>query len=271
MDILTDSDRIIETDKKINEDLANIDLANKLFLRLVVKGKTFKEVDFKYCIFDSSYLRNCNFDSCNFTGCRFINSNFNGSTFEGCSFDYSYFDKTIITSEILDVCCPAYDNLKSSFARTLRKNYQSLGEVQSVNKAIKIELESTKVHLRKSCLSKESYYRRKYKGFARLKSFMSYVNFISLDFIWGNGESTYKLCRAVGLVFVSIAFFNFIYHTESKLVSELWESVEVAPQIFLGTFSPKSYSSVSLTVIKFVRLVMFGFFMSIILKRFNKR
>ncbi|MBD2214241.1 hypothetical protein H6G27_30915 [Nostoc linckia FACHB-104] len=49
------------------------------------------------------------------------------------------------------------------------------------------------------------------------------------------------------------------------------ESFVNAPQIFLGTLSPSNYPIPYLTFILFIRLVAFGFFMSIIIKRFNRR
>ncbi len=93
-------------------------------------------MDFKYCVFDGCYLRQCTFDSCDFTGCRFVGSSFHGSTFTGCKFDYAAFERTIITSDILDTCCPPFENLKLRFARTLRTNYEALGDSDAVNKAL---------------------------------------------------------------------------------------------------------------------------------------
>ena len=160
--MLSNSNRIQETDKKFSEDVENVQFINHLFVRLVAKGKRFSKVDFKYSIFDTAYLRNCTFDSCDFTGCRFIDTNLYGSTFTGCKFDYSNFERTLVTSDILDTECPGHENLKMKFARTLRINYQQLGDALSVNKAIKVELTATKIHLLKAWDSNESYYRKKF-------------------------------------------------------------------------------------------------------------
>ena len=45
------------------------------------------------------------------------------------------------------------------FARTLRMNYQQLGDARAANKAI--EIEATEIHLHKAWSSKQSYYRSK--------------------------------------------------------------------------------------------------------------
>lgn len=117
-----------------------------MFIRLIAKGKRFTKIDFKYSIFDTCYLRNCIFDSCDFTGCHFIGVNFYGASFTGCVFNYATFEKTIIDSEILNVGCPGWENLKLKFARTLRMNFQQLGDSQDVNKAIKFEFVKEKYY-----------------------------------------------------------------------------------------------------------------------------
>lgn len=133
---------------------------NKLFERLVALKVEFKNVDFCYSIFDAAYIRNCSFEDCNFTGCRFVNCNLAGSSFNGCKFDYATFDKTHIDNDILEVGCPGHENLKLKFARSLRLNYQQIGDAKSANKAINIELQATEDHLHKAWKSKESYYRK---------------------------------------------------------------------------------------------------------------
>ena|ERR1700733_3357860 len=126
--MLTESNRTHQTDKKFDSDVADAKFANQLFLRLVAKGKTFTRVDFKYSIFDACYLRNCTFDSCDFTGCRFVGTNLYGSIFSGCKFEYCLFERTIVDDHVLDTECPGQENLKMRFARTLRMNYQQLGD-----------------------------------------------------------------------------------------------------------------------------------------------
>jgi|SRR5882724_6030152 len=169
---LTTSNRTEVKDQRVTADISNASLSNGLFVRLVAKGKTFTKVDFKYSIFDTCYLRDCVFDSCDFTGCRFIGTNATGSCFTGCVFDYATFERTLIDEEILDFGCPGYENLKLKFARSLRTNFQQVGNVKGANQAIKIELEATEIHLRKAWGSNESYYRHKYAGRKRLKAFL---------------------------------------------------------------------------------------------------
>ena len=269
--MIKDSGRVELSDKKFEEDVDGDSYINRLFVRLVAKKVRFSNIDFRYCIFDAAYLRNCTFDSCDFTGCRFINSNLHGTSFNGCKFDYATFDKSFIDSDILDSGCPGPENLRLKFARTLRINYQQIGDAKSANKAINIELHATEDHLYKSWKSKESYYRHKYKGLKRLCAFSEWLEFKTLDLIWGNGESTWKLFRAVLAVLVLISAVDVFKYGNTELISNYFQSFILSPQILLGVLKPDHYPALYLTLIFLVRLVMFGFFMSIIIKRFNRR
>lgn len=269
--MIEDSGREELKDKKFTTDIANKKFINKLFLRLVAKGIMFSNIDFKYCIFDASYLRNCSFDSCDFTGCRFVGSNFVGSGFSGCKFDYATFDKTFIDNDILDHCCPSPENLKLKFARSLRVNYQQLGDAVSANKAIGIELRATEDHLLKGWKSKEAYYRKKYKGLARFEELIKWINFKLLDFLWGNGESAWKLFRTIFVILASMSIYHVITVGNPNQLDEYLSAFLLSPQILLGVVSPSPYASSYLTFLFVIRLILFGFFMSIIIKRFNRR
>jgi len=239
--MLKDSGREKLSDKKIDSPINGERFINKLFERLVALKVEFKNVDFRYCIFDAAYLRNCSFEECDFTGCRFINSNLAGCSFNGCKFDYATFDKTHVDSDILDVGCPGPENLKLKFARSLRLNYQQIGDAKSSNKAISIELQATEDHLFKAWKSKESYYRKKYKGLDRLKMFGEWIEFKILDTIWGNGESTWKLFRAVLVILLCIALIHVVGYGEPSLMKSYGDALLLSPQIFLGILKPTVY------------------------------
>jgi len=268
---MKDSGREKLSDKKFDSPVSGKKFINKLFERLVAKNIEFENVDFRYCIFDAAYIRNCSFKDCDFTGCRFVNCNLTGSSFNGCKFDYATFDKTFIDNDILEVGCPGPENLKLKFARSLRLNYQQIGDSKSANKAISIELQATEDHLHKAWKSKESYYRKKYKGINRFKIFGGWLEFKLLDLIWGNGESTWKLFRAVLVVLLIITGVHTVGFGDPTLVKSYFEALLISPQVFLGILTPPTYPMLYLTVIFLARLIMFGFFMSIIIKRFNRR
>ena len=269
--MLVDSGRIEEKDKAIRLDLDRESLSNRTFVRLIAKERKFSNVDFRYSHFDACYLRNCVFDSCNFTGCRFVSSNFHGSSFVGCKFDYATFERTIIDNDLLDSSCPGPDNLKMRFARTLRMNFQQLGDAKSANKAITVELEASRQYLRKAWQSNESYYRKKYFGLKRIRAFFEWVQFQILDFVWGNGESVWKLIRFTCIVLAGIAVRDVVRYRDVSLVNSYVGAIADAPQQFLGLSQSSATAGPYASVVMLTRLVVIGFFLSIIIKRFNRR
>ncbi len=100
---------------------------------------------------------------------------------------------------------------------------------------------------------------------------IKWLKFKILDFIWGNGEDLLKLSRAVLIILVFIAIVDVFKFRDTNLVSSYVDAGLQAPGIFFGTIAPKGYATIYLSGIVFIRLVMIGFFMSIIIKRFNWR
>lgn len=268
--MLKPKNRTIEIDKNWDADVSGGQYLDHVLQRVSAKNIEFSNTDFRYSIFDGCYFRDCIFNSCDFTGCKFLGTNFHGSKFIGCKFEYASFERTLIESDVLDSCCPGSENLKMRFARTLRMNYQSFGDSASVNKAILVELDSTKVHFYKAWHSNESYYRKKYHGWQRLHYFLSWLKFWVLDFLWGNGEKPIKLVRSVCLLLVLIAFIDTIAYRDPRLVSNFLQALLDSPQVFLGT-KLSSFPGIIIALITFVRLVVFGLFLSILIRRFARR
>lgn len=258
-------------DSIINNDLENSNYHNKHFVRIGAKDQVFTKVNFSHTYFENCYFRNIQFKSCDFNGCKFINCNFQGSSFIGSIFDYAIFEKTFIDSEILDNNCPSYNNLKLKFARTLRLNYQSIGDAESVNKAIKIELDASKEHLHESWNSNSTYYRTKYRGLNRLGMFFKWLYFKIQDFIWGNGESSIKLFRTGFILWFIASSIDTILFKDPNSLNNYWVSFKTIPSYFMGINKPAFYPTWYLTLITIIRFIGFALFTSIIIKRFNRR
>jgi hypothetical protein len=92
-----------------------------------------------------------------------------------------------------------------------------------------------------------------------------------LDWVWGNGESTAKLIRSTLLLWIITAIVDVFVFRDSGVLKSYGDALFEAPQIFFGVVSPRTYPSWYLTAISVSRLIAFGFFMSIIIKRFNRR
>ena len=258
-------------DQAVSCDLTGVALRNHQFVRLVASKKRFTECDCCYSEFDSAYLRNCTFDSCKFIGCKFTKSNLRGSTFVGCVFDYVDFSQTQVESEILDSNCPGQENLQQKFARTLRVNFQQIGETIATNKAIKVELEAARIHLHKAWRSRESYYRKKYPGLKRAKMFFEWQEFVLLDFFWGNGESAWKLLRSIVIVTAAIAFGDVYFLGDPWVLKSYGLALSRAPEVLLGVAQPPGFSGVVLSLVTGLRYVMLACLVSILVKRFSRR
>lgn len=271
--MLEDNERtaIVDQKFKYKSNVSNEIYKSHLFTRIAAVEVRFVNVNFSFCIFDSAYIRNCTFDGCIFTGCKFLDSNLVGSSFIECDFEYATFERTHVDNDILESDFPGRENIRLKFARSLRMNYKEIGDAKSVNRAIGIELQATEVHLKKTWLSKKHYYRSKYKGFLRLKQFLEWVEFKVLDLIWGNGESALKLFRFSLFVMISITLVDVLNSVNSNKVSEYVDIFFRSPQVLLGIEKPSFDQSWYATLILFIRLVLFAFFMSIIIKRFNRR
>jgi hypothetical protein len=268
---MKDSGREKIEDKIIDTDFDSTNFHHKHFVRIGSKDQTFKKVAFNHSYFENCYFRNIVFDSCDFNGCKFTNCNFQGSSFPGSKFDYTTFEKTYIDSEILDNNCPSHNNLILKFARTLRINFQGIGESEAVNKAIKIELKATKEHLFESWNSKKAYYRNKYKGIERVKMFSKWAYFKLQDFIWGNGESPIKLLRTGFICWFSISLIDTILFKNPNLLSDYYDSFLSTPSVIMGMIKPDSYPKLYLTFITVLRFIGFALFTSIIIKRYSRR
>lgn len=265
------SNRGHHSDEAFDSDVSDSNYSNYLFTRVAAKEQRFTKVDFKYTIFDTCYFRKCVFDSCDFTGCRFAGTNLVGSTFDGCTFDYAIFERTQVDNDILDVGCPDWENLALRFARTLRTNYQGLGDVVSANKAFARELAATEVHLLKAWKSKEPYHRNKYKRLDRIEAFFRWAKFKALDFVWGNGEKLWKLFRTVFFVWLLMCIAHVLCLDQWTKFGSYWKAWLATPEVFLGITRPAEYSGFAVAFILLLRLVLLGFFMVILIRKSSRR
>lgn len=248
--------------------------AFKIYIRLNAKKQTtLKNVSFQHCVFDGCYFNNCVFDSCDFTGCRFVGCNFHLTAFSGCNFEYAVFERCQIDDDILESEAPREENLKMRFARSLRMNFQQVGDAKAVNRAISLELQATSNYLKKSWSSSETYYRDKYPGWKKLPQFGKWLEFRVLDAIWGNGENTLKLLRSIVVVHLVIAVYDTYTFGNVWNVKDYLASFVASPGVFFGIANPHTdpYPVWFSSVIAATRLIGFAFLTAILVKRFGRR
>lgn len=270
--MLVNSGKTVVIDQKFDNDEIKSRFINYVFIRLVAIDRRFTKVDFRYTIFDTCYLRNCQFDCCDFTGCRFVNTQFPGAKFAGCKFDYATFEKTLIDPRVLETECPGHENLKMRFARSLRTNFQQLGDADAVNKAMRVELNATEMHLKKAWRSNESYYRSHHPGpLLRSLAFLAWLRFKALDIVWGNGENLYRLVRFLLAILILIAVGDVVVDGDPARVQNYVASFAKSFEVFFGALTPNDYPKYYLGLITCIRLVVVGFFLAIIIKKLSRR
>lgn len=264
--------REVVTDYYVPNDISGDKLPYKVFIRLNAKKVTFRDISFKHCIFDACYFNNCVFDTCDFTGCRFIGSNLHQSTFSGCNFDYAIFERSYLDDDILVSEAPRQENLRMRFARSLRMNYQQIGDAKAVNKAISVELETTSVYLYKSWHSKETYYKEKYPGLIKSGiQFIRWLGFHILHFLWGNGESIIKLLRTILFGLIVIGIYSSGTNGNALNIGDDWSNFTSAPAVFFGISRPLNFSVLALSTIAAGRLVAVALLIALLVKRFSRR
>ena len=104
-----------------------------------------------------------------------------------------------------------------------------------------------------------------------LKSFFEWLAFKSLDFIWGNGESAARLCRFVLIIFFGMALYDVLNFGDAQRLGSYASAFLTASEIFVGVLTPDYYRKSYLALMTLIRLAAIGFFLSILIKRFNRR
>lgn len=250
---------------EIHENLKDTsEFKSSMIIRVSAVKKVFENIDFRYSVFDDCYFRNCKFINCDFTGAQFKNSSYRGSDFIGCKFDYCRFNSVKITNSLLDNSQPGFENVALEFAQTLRVNFSQIGDTEGVNKAIKCELTATKIHLKKAAFSAESWYRDKYQGWERAKYLRKYFTFKLFDFVWGNGESLFKIfCSMIFVILLSSSILVF----QGEVICKAFENSLVA---FWGIETKTLPLTFAIPIVA-SRFILLGMFISVLVKRLSRR
>jgi hypothetical protein len=254
-------------DKEVGAEVRDTNLSQHTLRRVYAVKKVFIDVSFKQAEISQCYFRNCRFIRCDFTGTNISRSNFRGSQYEECKFSYSTWEHTILDEEFLDNCLPSEENLARDLVRSLRVNFNQIGNYSAVNKAASIEVALTGVHLFLAAYSNQSYYRAKYKGWNRFVHGIRHAKWQAFDLLWGNGESIYRIlfCGLFAVItcaaLLSSQHLEFFWPSSLGVVAMAFWGISTTPPL------PGSYFMV-LTVIRFV---LFGLFMAILIKRLSRR
>jgi len=254
------------SDKQFQVDIQRESFVQHQLTRVHAVDKTFTEVDFKQAFIQSCYFRNCRFIRCDFTGAQIKDTNLKGSTFSDCKFLYTTWEKTMLEEEFLESCLPAEENLARDLVRSLRVNFTQTGNYEAVNRAAAIEVQLTGRHLYNAAYSRQSYHRRKYKGWDRARIAAKHAQWKLLDLVWGNGESIVKVARSCLVVILLAAIAAAWIGPRPGFLS----SLELAFMQFWGV-GEESMSPPFAITLTIARYILFGLFMAILVKRLSRR
>ncbi|CAM2166161.1 Pentapeptide repeat-containing protein [Burkholderia latens] len=175
-----------------------VDFTGFDFTNISAKEVVFESCKFIYCTFNGTYFRKAQFNKCDFTGSRFKDCNFRDCTLSGSDFKYTQFSGTLISTTELLLNAPTWLNVKREFMMSLRKNAESVGDVESAKIFIREELKAARKYCQEGWRHQGSYYKKKYPRISdRLLLFLEALGYGFDWYFWGHGEYPAKLGRFI--------------------------------------------------------------------------
>ncbi|WP_456362395.1 pentapeptide repeat-containing protein [Xanthomonas arboricola] len=234
------------------------------------KKSFFKGCSFAHSQFKSCYFHQARFEDCNFSGCSFVESNFRGATFINCDFKYSTFKSTSIDARAVIKNRHAWPNASREVIRSLRKNAESLGDVDDVRMCLFAEMEASEEHWRNIKVRNQQYYSNKY---SRLQSVVeSRYRLLGLwlgRYLWGYGESPLRLLIATIALIITNALARSLLIIDHPPISQSFiRTVDIL--LGINGFSP-AFPLWWEALIVLSRYVTLGLFASVFMRRFSRR
>lgn len=194
----------------ITKVISGASFAHYHFQDVGAKDVTFVNCDFKYCVFERCYFRDATFHHCDFTGARFIDSNLRGATLTTCNLKYTSYKGTVLDAGQFEANLPAdWENVRAEVIRSLRVNAHGLGDSETVNHFILLEMNATLEHWKKATFHwfQHGTYYKKYGGSKWLGSLWKLVFYRFDRFAWGHGERPWRILRNIVLIILFSALF----------------------------------------------------------------
>ncbi len=248
------------------------------------KGVEFTDCDFSYSVFLRVYFRNAKFVRCKFVGCEFERCNLRKAEFSECDFSYARFLLTQMDPMDLFDQLPPRPNVRRELARTLRKNAESIGDIEAVHACFGYEMRQTENHLKQAAAGQEEYYRKKYpKRLQRIGFRARLWLHVFSGLSWGHGESPAKVVCAFAVVAFMLGAalaarapsFGGPRFSEDPAGAAHFASVHVLPMM-LGVATPGfGLSDTAAAIIScagaLATVIFFGLFVTTLVRRHAKR
>jgi hypothetical protein len=215
----------------INEREDSLKLEKKrinhaVFIALGLKDARFSDVDFSYSTFVRCYFRGAEFRGCNFTGCRFIDCNLRNAMMVNCSLLYTEWQQTHVSPDLILANAPEWPNIRRELMEALRVNSLSQGDGVSARKYLLASMRASIEHQKRIVKRHNHYYANKYGPKDQFLASFRLMALQSERFIWGYGESPYKLILC-GAILVGI--FAVYFGVKAPEVFGFGESIRTLP------------------------------------------
>lgn len=184
-----ESDAVIENQRADGCRLAGKTLKHALFVDVGFKDAKLTEIDFSYSIFVRCYFRNATLSGCKFIGARFESCDFPGVTLYQTDLSYSQWSMTGISPREILANLPEKPNQAHALLESLRANALARAESLSARRYLFESMKRSREHHYRIAFSRDSYYRRKYRGTRRFSGFVRWLGMCIDRFGWGYGES----------------------------------------------------------------------------------
>jgi hypothetical protein len=241
------------------------------------KEAQFHHCDFYHTRFVNCYFRGASFSGTNFRGCLFDSCNFEGAKFHDCDLEYSEFSNSRIKYGQLSGCFPKWPNVLLRFARSLRKNAESLGDREEHRKFLFLELQASELHDLNVFTKYDNYY-QKYTFVERVGALKRWVLTWIERLVWGHGE---KWSRVIWTAVVIACFFAVLLRfTDARFQNmpnqTFWNLLGISVGNMVGanyvTIAPaNTWARVVLLSERASGLVVFGFLIASLYRRISKR
>jgi hypothetical protein len=183
--------------------LSRLDFSGRYLRDIEGKEVTYSDCTFSYSIIERGYFHKAIFINCKFIGARIRESIFRSATFENCDFSYVDFHRCVLPVPQLLANLPGYPNVRWELLHNLRANAHSVGDTKWEADVVYHEARTEIEHWRGIANAGTGYY-QKYSMRQRLAARFHHVRLLAERYIWGHGESLFRLA-------LSTVFFLFVF------------------------------------------------------------
>lgn len=202
---------LVEDDISDQVALNNIALKNCRFVRLGLRDAKFKQSVIAQSRFEDCYLRKAEFIDVDLTGCVFRNCNLEKATFQGCNLKYCRFENTLVDFDEIATNLPTEPNLRLLLVRNLRMNCTALGDADTANKFLDLEIDAQTEDLWGIALRKSRYYKDHYDLGQQIAGWFRLVAWRLEGLVWGYGRQLSRLAISYALLILLFAAITCIF------------------------------------------------------------